>query len=928
MAVSQYGKLYSDISFLPDAYRSFGIKLNIQLYDWDPLSEFKAAFGNERNEYNITLGLMLYVLCSGNTSAMTDLYIKIKNNRFPGEEVICRELFDLMYQNKSDFNDLRNAANKLFPQNDLCKNDFVWRNKSYGYKFPDRFTNAEMFVNQYLALDDTEAAGYFNNFRRYYPGYEKEFLFRKQFFVNFYLRRNKDRSSPVKMSDIIDVKETLSEKLSEFDKTERSIQQSGFILFILSIRNYEKRLFYPFCNPCRPEKARFSIFRRFCKLQNNPFAPFDFFSGMKYIDISPDGVFSVCAKDREVHLFMNYAENHLLDSHISTDSNVLNVQFGEAFTDPKGYAEQLLIYVGSANAKAKVLDYRKYTDGTLRLNSTYETDDLPDPEEKYYRGDLKALGMDQIDKLVFDKYNSCAIALTKGREMSEVLFYIADWGSLKLKKKYSDYTGELKYKNGMPTLFPDDYLDDVSPEETETENVEPEKPVEKKTLSQLYSENEDLKKSLSEQILGQDSAVTKFCNAIFNSQLFDSDDEKTKKPRAILTFAGPPGVGKTMLAEMAAKMLGKKVLKMNMGDYNVENAVESLSRFEYTWKDAVPGALTDFVRRYPDGVLIFDEIEKATPKVHKLFLSMLDRAELTDKYYNSFTALPEGTKAEMKAKSMESEQRIEELEKISKVLVDGKVSFKDTIIIFTTNVGEDLYRNKTNLRSISDRTIIGAIRDAKNPDTGRSCFPPEFVSRLASGKIIMFDHLKSYDLLEIEKKVFEKYAGKFKDSYGLGLHIGRPGKSDENNEDEARLLTALLLSMGGKSDARRTEAFIRTFIMDQLKNVISDPKHGSLVTDIYFKLGLSGASPEIRELFIADKNNKQSILVYSSKSVFDIIEEKCREEIDVFHAESSETALAYIAKKDICAALVDIRYSPFNKPEKPNSTVFLNGAKK
>ena len=140
-----------------------------------------------------------------------------------------------------------------------------------------------------------------------------------------------------------------------------------------------------------------------------------------------------------------------------------------------------------------------------------------------------------------------------------------------------------------------------------------------------------LKDALERTVFGQDYAVKAFLDAYKKACYFKN---RAGKPLAVYLLAGPPGTGKTLLAETAAGALGMPYKRIDMSEYGSgsSDTVQGLIGFESTWKKAEPGLLTSYVESHPDALLLFDEIEKASGPVLKIFLQILQGARLTDKY--------------------------------------------------------------------------------------------------------------------------------------------------------------------------------------------------------------------------------------------------------------------------------------------------------
>lgn len=269
---------------------------------------------------------------------------------------------------------------------------------------------------------------------------------------------------------------------------------------------------------------------------------------------------------------------------------------------------------------------------------------------------------------------------------------------------------------------------------------------------------EKLKNALERTVFGQDYAVKAFLDAYKKACYFKN---REGKPLAVYLLAGPPGTGKTLLAETAAKALGMPYKRIDMSEYggDSKDTVQGLVGFERSWRNAEPGLLTSYVESHPDALLLFDEIEKASEAVLKIFLQILEGARLTDKY------------------------------------TKRTVSFEKTILIFTTNAGRELYQDNydENLSVLPGDTVADALRKDKS-------FPQELVSRFASNTIIMFNHVSKLSLMKIALRAMEHMLEGLDRSVWL---CGRP-----------ELL--LLLHEGAKLDARMAKSRAEDMISQAL----------------------------------------------------------------------------------------------------------------
>ncbi|CAM0873613.1 unnamed protein product [Alopecurus aequalis] len=222
----------------------------------------------------------------------------------------------------------------------------------------------------------------------------------------------------------------------------------------------------------------------------------------------------------------------------------------------------------------------------------------------------------------------------------------------------------------------------------------------------LYLEDE-----LHKRVIGQDPAVTAVSEAIQRSRAGLSDPNR---PIASFMFMGPTGVGKTELAKALASFM-----------FNTEDAVVRIDMSEYMEKHSVSrligappgyvgyeegGQLTEAVRRRPYSVVLFDEIEKAHSDVFNVFLQVLDDGRVTD-----------------------SQGR--------------KVSFTNTIIIMTSNVGSQYILNMDGEGGTTDSSYESMKKRVM--DAARSVFRPEFMNRV--DEYIVFKPLERQQINSIVK---------------------------------------------------------------------------------------------------------------------------------------------------------------------------------
>lgn len=140
---------------------------------------------------------------------------------------------------------------------------------------------------------------------------------------------------------------------------------------------------------------------------------------------------------------------------------------------------------------------------------------------------------------------------------------------------------------------------------------------------------------ISSRIKGQTAAAARVLDSIKRARLglAAGSGARSQRPRAVLFFAGPTGVGKTELAKaLAALLFGseERLLRFDMSEYSAEHAAERLLGAPPGYRGYESGGqLTNQVKEHPFSVLLFDEIEKAHPRIFDKFLQLLDDGRMT-----------------------------------------------------------------------------------------------------------------------------------------------------------------------------------------------------------------------------------------------------------------------------------------------------------
>ena len=237
----------------------------------------------------------------------------------------------------------------------------------------------------------------------------------------------------------------------------------------------------------------------------------------------------------------------------------------------------------------------------------------------------------------------------------------------------------------------------------------------------------ELEEHLHQRVIGQEKAVKKVAKAVRRSR---AGLKSKNRPVGSFLFVGPTGVGKTELSKtLADELFGTKdsIIRLDMSEYMEKHAVSKIigSPPGYVGHDEA-GQLTEKVRRNPYSIVLLDEIEKAHPDVQHMFLQIMEDGRLTD-----------------------SQGRT--------------VSFKDTVLIMTSNAGTGEKQVKVGFQSeesvLEEQTLIDSLS---------AFFKPEFLNRFDS--IIEFQSLKKEHLVKIVSLLLTELEDTLKER-GISLSV-------------------------------------------------------------------------------------------------------------------------------------------------------------
>jgi ATP-dependent Clp protease ATP-binding subunit ClpB len=245
-----------------------------------------------------------------------------------------------------------------------------------------------------------------------------------------------------------------------------------------------------------------------------------------------------------------------------------------------------------------------------------------------------------------------------------------------------------------------------------------------------------LEHHLKNNLIGQDEAVEAICEALLRSQAGLND---TNRPLGIFMFAGASGVGKTHLARTLHEYLFSDeypMVRIDCGEFQQKHENQKLigSPPGYVGHDE-GGQLVNQIQKNPNSVVLIDEVEKAHPDIWNTFLRVFDEGIITD------------GKGE-------------------------KVDFRNTIIILTTNLGNEKtvdhmigtgtgFNKNVSYQKSTSVIPVKSMVERNTMDAARKYFRPELLNRI--DKIIVFNHLTRSDcerIAELEMRIISEKLNK------------------------------------------------------------------------------------------------------------------------------------------------------------------------
>lgn len=312
----------------------------------------------------------------------------------------------------------------------------------------------------------------------------------------------------------------------------------------------------------------------------------------------------------------------------------------------------------------------------------------------------------------------------------------------------------------------------------------------------------NIKKELSERVIGQEEAIAKIEKTVVKAYMGLTGLHKTSSrsmPKGVFFFVGPTGVGKTELSKALAKFLfgdEQACIRFDMSEYAQENSDQKLIGAAPGYVGYEEGGqLTNAIKEHPFSVVLFDEIEKAAkpnPRILDIFLQILEDGRLTD------------SKGET-------------------------VYFSDTIIVFTSNLGANQVAMSSDKEAVA-KEFIKIVKDYFDNELKR----PELLGRIGYNNIVPFNFIQDREFqYKICKNKLKPVIRGIEEKYKLELEF----------EKEMEAIEYILKSVDSSKGGRDILNAINDRLLDPLamflfenKDDLRSLKGSKLVT----KLGKNG----------------------------------------------------------------------------------------
>ena len=419
-------------------------------------------------------------------------------------------------------------------------------------------------------------------------------------------------------------------------------------------------------------------------------------------------------------------------------------------------------------------EYRKHIEKDAALERRFQTVEVVEPSEEESIEILKGLRKryESFHKVtISDKAIVAAVKLSTryipDRNLPDKAIDLVDEACSKLKIKSFDLPEEIKelekeiktLEAEKEKLISKDMIEEASEvkkkqaskkHKYEVMLTDLEEKRKKNELTITEDENEKLmhlEEVLHKKVIGQDDAINIVSKAIRRNRVGIKDPNR---PIGTFLFLGPTGVGKTELCKAISDSLfgsDKNLIRIDMSEYMEKYTVSKLigSPPGYVGHDE-GGQLTEKIRRNPYSVVLFDEIEKADQDIFNVLLQVLDEGHMTDS-------------------------------------MGRKVSFKNSIIIMTSNVGANriIDTNKPGF-GLAEKNAENEYKEMKNNVLMevKKIFRPEFINRIDD--IIVFRKLSREEASKILELNLRDIRNRTKENLNIDIKLDKAAKELILNE--------------------------------------------------------------------------------------------------------------------------------------------------
>ena len=298
-----------------------------------------------------------------------------------------------------------------------------------------------------------------------------------------------------------------------------------------------------------------------------------------------------------------------------------------------------------------------------------------------------------------------------------------------------------------------------------------------------YDDVKNIKKKLSERVVGQDEAIEKIEKTVVKAYMGLTGLHKTSSrsmPKGVFFFVGPTGVGKTELSKALAKFLfgdEQACIRFDMSEYAQENSDQKLIGAPPGYVGYEQGGqLTNAIKEKPFSVILFDEIEKAAkpnPRILDIFLQILEDGRLTD------------SKGET-------------------------VYFSESIIIFTSNLGASEVKPSDNKEETAEE-FIKIVKNYFDNEIKR----PEILGRIGYSNIVPFNFILDDEFaIQIAKSKLNPIKRGIQEKYRLDLEF----------ESELNFIRYILKRVDKSKGGRDILNAINDILLDELSMFLFNNK--------------------------------------------------------------------------------------------------------